>query len=446
MVTVAFFIPSISSLDRNAVNDRGLNSCWRWRTLQQRVKPVSSLPIQFLLIFLLALTSQISRAQAMQQTQAQQPHSAAAAQNADPQQLFQQGQAALKNGNLDEAEHAFRGVLAIDSQVAGAYANLGVIYMRRKQWQHALEMLHKAERLAPQIAGVRLNIGLVYYRQNDFRNAIPPFESVVHDAPDSFQARYLLGLCYFFVERYGEAATTLEPLWSQASGQLNYLYALGIAANKAGRADLEQRALSHLVEIGQNSPEFHLLMGKAHLNREEYDAAITELELAAKGDSALPFVHFNLGMAYLKKQDLERAKAEFLKDTAIEPDVTYNYDQLGQVYYLQQQDQEAEKVFRTALGLDPQLASSHFQLGRVYQRQGKYAQALTEADATLKLDPDSPGVHYLRGQALQRLGRAQEAKAEMHTFTQLSNAAREKRHQELESGPMPNPELTQEPQ
>jgi predicted RNA polymerase sigma factor len=70
---------------------------------------------------------------------------------------------------------------------------------------------------------------------------------------------------------------------------------------------------------------------------------------------------------------------------------------------------------------------------------------LAEADATLKLNPDSPGTHYLRGQILQHLGRTREAKAEMQTFTQMSNAAREKRHQELESGPMPNPELTQEP-
>jgi Tfp pilus assembly protein PilF len=116
------------------------------------------------------------------------------------------------------------------------------------------------------------------------------------------------------------------------------------------------------------------------------------------------------------------------------------------VYYLQQQDQEAEKAFRKALRLDPQLASSHFQLARVYQRESKYGEALTEVDAALKSDPNSPGSHYLRGQVLQHLGRIQEAKAEMQTFTQLSNAAREKRHQELESGPMPNPELTQEPQ
>jgi tetratricopeptide (TPR) repeat protein len=421
------------------LNDACLNSRCHWRTLQQRVKPVSSSFMRLLLIFLL-LTASFTRSQ-----EATAPVSAPSLQKVDPRLLFQQGEASLEGGNLDESERAFRGVLAVNPQVAGAYANLGVIYMRRKQWQPALEMLRKAEHLAPQIAGVRLNIGLVYYRQNDFRNAIPPFESVVRDEPDSFQAGYLLGLCYFFVERYGDAASTLEPLWSQASGQLNYLYALGIAANKTGRANLEQRALSHLVEIGQNSPEFHLLMGKAHLNREEYDEAITELGLAVKGDPKLPFVHFNLGMAYLKKQDLDRAKAELLNDIALEPDVTYNYDQLGQVYYLQQQDQEAEKMFRKALRLDPQLASSHFQLARVYQRQNKYLEALTEIDATLKLDPDSPSIHYLRGQVLQRMGRVPEAKAEMETFTKISNAAREKRHKELEAVPMPNPELTEEP-
>src|SRR6202051_5380266 len=78
----------------------------------------------------------------------------------DPHKLFGAGEAALHAGKLDEAEREFKQVLAINPEVAGAYANLGVIYMRRKQWPHALEMLRKAEHLAPQVPGVRLNIGL----------------------------------------------------------------------------------------------------------------------------------------------------------------------------------------------------------------------------------------------------------------------------------------------
>jgi tetratricopeptide (TPR) repeat protein len=365
---------------------------------------------------------------------------------ASPQQLFQQGEAALKKNSLDLAERSFRAVLAQDPQAAGAYANLGVIYMRRKQWPQALEMLHKAEHLAPQIPGIRLNVGLAYYRQNNFRAAIAPFESVVHDEPDSYQARYLVGLCYFFTERYADATSMLEPLWPQASNQLNYLYVLGIAAGKSGRPDLEQRALGNLVETGQDSAELHLLLGKAHINREEYDEAIKELELAVKANPRLPFAHFNLGIAYYKKQELARAKEEFLKDAAIEPDVAYNYDQLGLVNSLLGNNHEAESNLRKALRLDPSLASSRYQLARVYQHEGKYAQALAETDAAVKLDPGSSSVHYLRGQLLQRLGRTQEARAEMNATSNVMNEQRDKRQKELYGGPAPSPELTQEPQ
>ncbi|MGO9123504.1 MAG: tetratricopeptide repeat protein [Terriglobales bacterium] len=430
-----------------------LNSCRGWRTLQQRVKPVSSSGLRYTVLMFVLVSGQTGSARPTGPGQAASYPAAQAAKsagnqaaNVDPQKLFEQGEAALKGNDLAGAERAFKGVLAVNPEVAGAYANLGVIAMRRKQWPQALERLRKAGRLAPQVAGIRLNIGLVYYRQNDFLSAIEPFESVLRDVPGSYQARYLLGLCYFFNQRYAEAASTLEPLWGQASDQLSFLYVLGIAANKAGRAELEQRALGRLMETGQDSAELHLLMGKAHLNREEYDEAIIELESAAKAEPRLPFVHFNLGLAYLKKQDLERAKAEFLKDIEIEPDVAYDYDQLGLVFYLQQQDEDAEKMFRKALRLDPRLSSSDFQLARVCLRERKYEEALAAIEAAGKMSPQSESVHYVRGQILQHLGRTQQAKAEMEKFTEMSNASREKRHQEMESEPVPDPELTREPQ
>ena len=175
----------------------------------------------------------------------------------NPQELFSEGETALRNGDLSQAERAFRRVLALNPKVAGAYANLGVIYMRHKQWHQALEMLRTAERLAPTVSGVRLNIGLVYYRQNDFRSAIEPFETVVRDQPDSGQGRYLLGLCYFFMERWADAAKMLEPLWPQESNHLNYLYVLGIAAGNSHNTELEDRALGRLVEVtyGQGSSQ-----------------------------------------------------------------------------------------------------------------------------------------------------------------------------------------------
>src|SRR5436190_10966203 len=202
---------------------------------------------------------------------------------------FERGQTALQEGRLQEAEEAFRRVLEIDPSSTGAYGNLGVVYMREKRWKLALTVLEKAAQLSPDVPGIRLNIGLAYYRQNRFQDAIPAFESVVHDSPGLAQARYLLGLCYFFTQNYSAAANALQPLEAQESNDLNFIYVLAISAWKSQQPELEQRVLARLVEVGGNTPEFHLLMGKAHLNREEYDDGLKELQLAAQASLRLPF-------------------------------------------------------------------------------------------------------------------------------------------------------------
>ena len=357
--------------------------------------------------------------------------------------IFQQGQHSLAKGDLKQAEQAFRTVTNIDPQSAAAYANLGVVYMREKRWDSALIALHKAERLAPRVAGIRLNIGLTYYRQSKFNDAIPAFLSVVNDEPSSVQARHLLGLCYFFTQQYAQAVTTLQPLEPVESGDLNFLYVLSISAWESKQPQIEQRAMARLVEVGGNTPEFHLLMGKAHLNREEYDDAIKELNAAALASPKLPFVHFELGEAYIKKQELDKANAEFMQDATIEPDVAFNYDQLGVIAFQQQHLKEAVEYFRHALRLDPTLASSQYQLARVYLQEGDSAKALGEVDALLRLVPDNSSAHYLRGQILQKLQRTEEAKAEMRRATEIANQARNKRQQELEGG-IKDPDLKQQ--
>jgi tetratricopeptide (TPR) repeat protein len=414
------------------------------QTLHQRAKSVSSAAKHFACNFVIALVTLPALVIALPALAAQ--SAAKDPTTASPAELFRRGEIALRAGSLEQAELDFRSVLAADPQAVGAYANLGVISMRRKQWKPALEMLQHAEKLAPQVAGIRLNIGLVHYRQNDFQAAIAPFESVLNDSPDSAQARYLLGLCYFFTERYVDAATILDPLWPRQSGNLSFLYVLGISANKAKRPELEDRALGRLVEIGQNSAEFHLLMGKALINRTEYESAIKELKLAAQADPRLPFVHFNLGFAYLKHQDLENAKSEFLKDLGIEPDLADDYTELGVIAAAQQHDEGAAKKFREALRFNPQDANARYQLAKVFQRQKKYEAALAELNAALKLAPQSQSIHYVRGQVLQRLGRAREAQTEMATAGKISSQGRVQQEKVFEEGPMPNPELRQEPQ
>jgi tetratricopeptide (TPR) repeat protein len=361
-------------------------------------------------------------------------------QTADPAQLFQHGQEALNRNQLDTAERDFRQVLQLDPKSGAVYANLGVVYMRRKQWDKALTMLHKAEPLIPksQATGIRLNIGLAYFRQNEFLKAIPAFESVVRDQPDAEQPRYLLGLCYFFAQNWARAANTLEPLWAQQSSNLEYLYVLSNAANRAGLKGLDDRATEQFTKLGSDSPEYHLYAGKYHLESGQPDKAIAEFNAAADGNANFPYVHFYLGLAHAKKQEYPAARDEFLKDAAIEPDLPLNYDQLGEVYWLMQDDKNAEKSYREALQRNPHLVNSHIGLAKIYQQQKKYPAALAEADAAVKFDPARPDTHYIRGQALLHLDRKPEARKELDEATRIQNEHGSQ--QEV----LPSPELQQD--
>ena len=354
------------------------------------------------------------------------------------------GEQAMRRGDLAVAEEAFRDILAIAPQDTGAHANLGVIYMRRKKWAPALQQLHIAEKLAPQVPGIRLNIGLVYYRQGEYANAIPPFESVVRDQPESSQARRLLGLCYFFKQRYGDAVGALEDLWSGSNNDLSYLYVLSVAAGNAGRHDLEQKSLARLLEVGRDSPELHLFLGKAYLARDQDDKALTELQLAAAAGPKLPFVHYNLGVVYRRKGEFTNAKEEFLKDAAVEPDVAYNYEQLGIVCQSLGQNAEAERYFQNALKLDGQLGTSWYGLAKMYKEEKKYPEALKALDEAGALDAKSPSVHYLRAQVLMQLGHAAQAQAELARVKNLHRQTADKLEQEISGGKYHDPQLAGE--
>jgi tetratricopeptide (TPR) repeat protein len=365
-------------------------------------------------------------------------------------EVFREGAEALRAGDLDHAEKYFRQVLAAEPGSAPALSNLGVVAMRRQHWAEAVRLLTQASKAAPKVAGIRLNIGLAYYRENRYDLAVAPLESVVREKAANLgpanvtpaaqgQARYLLGLCYFFTGKYTEAAHTLEFLWPEQAGNFAYLYVLGVAADHAKLPDLEKRALDHLVAIGGDTAQFHLFMGKAHLNRDENVEAVSELSHAAALDPKLPFVHYHLGVAYLKQQDYERAKAEFQKDIALEPDLPFSYDQLGLLLFQAGNDADSEKSYQEALRHDPNFLSADMGLARVRQRQGQYSEALRSADAAEKLAPESAQVQSLRGQILEKLGRHAQAQTAFAQYRKLLEQGRARRERQME-GPA-DPEM-----
>ncbi len=310
--------------------------------------------------------------------------------------------------------------------------------MRRQEWAAATRALKQASRLAPSMTGVRLNLALVAFRQGKYEDAVPYLKAIVKEQPASVQPAYLLGLSYFFTQQYAQATTTLQGLWPKLNNDLAYLYVVGLAADKAGETRISEAAWGRLTEIGANTAQFHLLMGKADYNRGDPDKAIPEFQAAAKIDPNLPFLHYNWGRAYVSIHQYEEAKAEFLKDIAVEPEIPYNYEELGRVYDKLGDDVLAEQNFQKALKLDSQLPGSYFELAKIYERRGRLDLALKAVDDALALDSESNNLHYLRARLLQRTGKNAEAKIE---FAEAKRLLDKHRGEDTMERRLANPEL-----
>jgi tetratricopeptide (TPR) repeat protein len=349
----------------------------------------------------------------------------------DPAAIFHEGKEAMQSGHLSLAEENFRRVIALDPKSSAAHVNLGVAYMREKRWDDALVELHKAESLSPDEPGIRLNIGLAYYRKNDFATAVEPFSAALQRAPESLQARYLLGLCYFFTNQYKEATDTLAPLWANEASNLNYLYVLSIAASKSSNSALQKQAFDQMLAIGQNTPEFHLYVGKAWLAEDDTNKALEEFHAAAAARSDLPLVHYFLGRTYLEQHAYPEAEAELLKDMAIEPDFAYSYEDLGILYARLNQPDKAERYYRQAIEHNNTLVNSYFGLGKLYREGGRYPEALEMLDHAEALAPHSASVHYTRGQVLARLGQSAKAHQEFDIAANLLKSFNDRLQQDL---------------
>ena len=104
--------------------------------------------------------------------------------------------------------------------------------------------------------------------------------------------------------------------------------------------------MKRMVEVGEDTPEFHLIMGKAFLQHQEYDKGFAELGKVEKVAPDLPFLHFNLGIAYEETGKNELAEQEFLKDLRIDPDLADDYYQLGKIYAQAQRIQTRRRLTR----------------------------------------------------------------------------------------------------
>lgn len=352
------------------------------------------------------------------------------------QAIFAHGEKALADKQYPAAGEDFSRLLRLGVRTAPVYSNLGVVYLRSGRPDDAIKILERAEKLAPTVAGIRLNLGLAYFHQREYKQASRYFSEVLLLDPDHLQARYLEGICAFMADDFQAAVDSLGPLFTQEANDLEYLFMLGISYGMLKRAEESQQVFAHLVKAGGDTPQLHLLLGKAYLALGDFKEADRELRRASE-DGPLPYAHYYRGVLAQKQGQIDGAAEEFEQEVALIPNNPWAFKELATIKVDQGDVRGAKQLLESGVNNNPDTPDLYAALGRVYLQSANPRSAVLVLKRAISLDPRNGSYHFqlaraylaqgLRGKADQEMARtralaSESAAGQMETLSRGAEA------------------------
>ena len=129
-------------------------------------------------------------------------------------ELFDKGVLLFKQGQAQEAIHAFSKLIEIAPGNADAYKNRGVSYMKQKKFDLAIQDFKKAKELFPELKGLYSNLGVAWYYKEAYEEAIKNYDIEIEMEPENHVAYFNRALCFGKMGRnkkaFDDLSKTLE--------------------------------------------------------------------------------------------------------------------------------------------------------------------------------------------------------------------------------------------
>jgi tetratricopeptide (TPR) repeat protein len=314
------------------------------------------------------------------------------------------GELLQARGETAAAIKQYLQAIALKSDNAELFVNLGNLYVKQQQWQLAIDSYQKALKVEPKLAGGCRNLAKIYER---------------------------LGQAQLAAD-YWYRALSLEPSWGKISDYFNLANTLYLQHKLEPAIDCYLQAIS----LNPNFIEVYIQLAKIFRTLKQFDRAwVIARQLAAKYPQQ-PEVQIYCGQLYEAQQQWQEAETAYRQSIelrsdfweaykylaelkvalelwqeavnicqqalAIKPDISWIYYDLGYASFKLQLWEQSETAFREAIRLNPNFVWSYVYLGEVFSLNGKYLQAIDLFLRAIELQNDLPGIYKQLGIALYR--------------------------------------------
>jgi tetratricopeptide (TPR) repeat protein len=196
-------------------------------------------------------------------------------------ELNRDGAAALASGDLETAEARFALALEYSARFTEAWVNLGLVELRRGNFERALRDFVEARDLNPDLPAPHHSLGLLADRQGDGARAESHYRAALRVDPGFAPARVDLARRLFERGAFEEAreqflrVTQVAPDFPEGWSGLSETYL------RLDRVDDAAVAVAHGVDRVGRRPVFSVLRARVLLRRADFAAAEAELTTSA---------------------------------------------------------------------------------------------------------------------------------------------------------------------
>jgi len=313
--------------------------------------------------------------------------------------------------------------LRATATLARACFNLGIMHAQAGRFDRAAELLERAVAADPHFPNAQYSLGVAYFNARDYDKATAPLSRALDESPQKDEVRRMLALSWFNSEAYGKAADLLQNDPRRTSdASLQYVYGLALA--RSDRAAEAETAFSRLLADHADSPELNVLVGEAHAQQGDLDAAVRSLQRATSLKPDVADARVTLGVIYLKQGRLTEAADELRTELRFHADNLRARHTLATVLELDGHADEAVPLLRSIVAVKPTDADARYLLGKILLAQGSTAEAVDQLETAARIAPDEANVRYQLGQAYQKLGRTDQAEAQFDLFRRIKDKRR----------------------
>lgn len=343
-----------------------------------------------------------------------------------------------QEGQLSEAEAAWRDYIKAHPNTPEPYAHLGLLEARQEHYSQAVQFYRKALQMDPQSQGLHINLGLALFKSGQMKESIPEFTAALKTAPshspDAQRLTILLGMAHYGQAEYAQAAPYLKEAALHDTQNLPLRLALAHSCLWSHQLQCVLDAYHEILLLNAESAEADMIAGEALDEMKDIEAATKMFRAAVKANSKEPNAHFGLGYLLWRQKFYPEAAGEFKAELANDPQHLLSMLYLADSDLQLNQSDAAKPLLEKVIQIDPSQELAHLDLGIIYSDAHQDQEALRELAIAEKTKPNDVNVHWRLGRIYRSMEKKEEAKAEFDKASKLNKEVDEDLFRKIAAG------------